>query len=287
MPPAGKRGGPVSPSAPGAFHFLLRHLAGRLHGAGALAPQHAQHFRGRHAEMRDELALKVRRDMPQASAMSSIDQRADSRASIFCTSSRNGAPARSCSRRVWLYWRWSPPRRMKTTSRRATCCDSSGPWSRSIRPGPGRCRPRRRPRSSTCRCPRRGETNLHPQRGVQLAQPVGRAPVRGDDAAVEQAGASQQEGAGADAASAARAGVAPAQPGARLAMGAGALHAGAAGHHDHVHRTIPVFREGAVHLHAQALVPGGDHGFGGHGAQLVQRGLGFLVGGAERLPGAG
>lgn len=111
--------------------------------------------------------------------------------------------------------------------------------------------------------------------------------MRGDDAAVEQAGASQQEGAGADAASAARAGVAPAQPGARLAMGAGALHAGAAGHHDHVHRTIPVFREGAVHLHAQALVPGGDHGFGGHGAQLVQRGLGFLVGGAERLPGAG
>ncbi|MNI39172.1 hypothetical protein D3C73_933470 [compost metagenome] len=64
--------------------------------------------------------------------MSSTDQRADSFASILSTRSRNGAATRSCRRSVWLYWRWSPSRRMNTTSRRATCCDSAAPTSRSI-----------------------------------------------------------------------------------------------------------------------------------------------------------
>ena len=110
MPPAGKRGGQSAhrPQVPSISFFDILPVA-------CTAPARSRRSMrstsvGATPKCAMNLRWKVRRDMPQASAMSSIDQRADSRASIFCTSSRNGAPARSCSRRVWLYWRWSPPR---------------------------------------------------------------------------------------------------------------------------------------------------------------------------------
>ncbi|MNL24307.1 hypothetical protein D3C87_1457350 [compost metagenome] len=110
--------------------------------------------------------------------------------------------------------------------------------------------------------------------------------MRGDGAAIQQAGRGQHEGAGTHAARARRAGVAAAQPGHRFGMGAGVVRAGAAWHQQHVDGRVAVLFEGAVHLHAQALFPRADDRRGGDRAQLVERLPRLFVGGAEGLPGA-
>ncbi|MCY1528668.1 hypothetical protein D9M68_637820 [compost metagenome] len=128
---------------------------------------------------------------------------------------------------------------------------------------------------------------LHAQGRVVRLQAGGRTPVRGDGPAVEQAGGGQHEGAGTHATGAPGVRVAAAQPGLRFAVDAGQIRAGPARHQHCVDRHVGVIREGAVHLHAQALFPGGDHGRGGDGLQLVELAPGLFVRRAESLPGPG